>query len=29
MEQRTLPIPCHSIQIREKVLFQRDDRFYR
>ena len=29
MEQRTLPIPCHSIEIREKVLFQRDDRFYR
>ena len=28
-EQRTLPIPCHSIEIREKVLFQRDDRFYR
>ena len=29
MEQRILPIPCHSIKIREKVLFQRDYRFYR
>ena len=29
MEQRTLPIPCHSIKVRAKVLFQRDDRFYR